>query len=224
MNRRKTRATFFLPSLVVASIMLSACGAGVDPYGAMATGSGDTISVDTLSSPDPAGGSDNCGTASLFVDYAPADVKTLVGYGWGFVAATVSSSEPAFFNTVDGSAPVGFMAKGSNSSATIFTPFVVQVDSVLTSKGSVGQRRVVVEGGVVGCTRVTVDGAPRLSSDQSYVLVLAPASDANGKDLGLDQVVYAWPIDSSGGVVTVDGPATVSSLGDQVQHAELSAP
>jgi hypothetical protein len=184
--------------------------------------------TDALASPDRAGEPGSCGSALLWIDYAPTDVKTLVGRGLGFVVARVSSSEPAFFNTADGSAPDGFMTKGSGPTTTlttVFTPYVVDVDQVLSRRGDVGERRVLVEGGAVGCILVTVEGTPKLRVSRSYVLVLADAKDVDGNDLiGLERVVFAWPIGSSGIVATVDGPLTIESLRDIVAAAELDVP
>lgn len=154
------------------------------------------------------------------------DVKTLVGYGWGFVSGRVTAWEPAFFNTADGSAPEGFLSKGArlaNFAATAFTPYVVDVDRVLTGSGDTGVRRALAEGGTVGCVLVTVDGAPRLAPGASSVLVLADAKDVDRNDLkGLQRVHFAWPIDASGVVATADGPLTLDALSDIIQKAEIA--
>ncbi|MES2209688.1 MAG: hypothetical protein V4515_05825 [Chloroflexota bacterium] len=221
-----------LSVLVVVSLFLTGCY-GDPSLGAPASDEAVSESQvpsasDIGVSPASDGAAGACGSASLWVDYAPTDVATLVGYGWGFVSAHVSSPESAFFNTIDGLAPDGFLLKGpseAHSSATVYTPYVVEVDSVLTGKGNVGVRSVLVEGGAVGCMQVTVDGAAKLARDQSYVLVLADAKDVDGNDLkGLQRVVFAWPIDASGIVGTVDGPLSLDALSVVVQKAVLSAP
>lgn len=221
-----------LSVLVVVSLLVAGCygdpslGAAVPSYAPSNTEG--TSPSDTGGPRDTASTSGGCGSASLWVDYAPTDVKTLVGYGWGFVSAHVSSQESAFFNTTDGSAPDGFLANGpdnATSSVMAYTPFVVEVNNVLTGRSNVGVSTVLVEGGAVGCLQVSVDGAAKLAIDNTYVLVLADATDVDGNDLnGLQRVVFAWPIDASGMVSAVDGPMTLDALSGVVQEATLRAP
>lgn len=228
MTRPSPRLPAALSAFVLLSLGLAACYGGPNLDGAGALGSVVPTATNPVEPPGSNGEAGSCGSASLWVDYAPMDVKTLVERGFGFVSARVTSTEPAFFNTADGSAPAGYLTTGSGpgtSSATVFTPYVVEVDHVMTGDGNVGVRRVLVEGGDVGCIRVTVDGAAKLAVDLRYVLVLADAKDVDGNDLkDLQRVLDAWPIDPSGIVGTVDGPLSLDALSGIVRDAAASAP
>jgi hypothetical protein len=143
-----------------------------------------------------------CGSATISVDYVPYMVASLANLGWAFAEATVTSFEPAVFNTVDGTTPSGFMVKPApgevHSAAKIFTP----VD--------------------VGCT-TRVDVSPHVRRGGRYIFVLADAMDASGKTVRASQEAkFAWPVDDSGIVATPDGPESIEALTRLVATASPS--
>ncbi len=167
-----------------------------------------------------------CGTADLFVDYAPYTTATLAGYGWDFVVADVVSFEPAIFNTPDGGPPAGFPEAPSspnpnpNAQTLIYTPVDVVIGDAISGSLSAGPSQFLIEGGTVplkggtiDCYTMYVDDAPRVDLGARYVFIISDAPDSNGeKLLPLAKARFAWPVDDKGTVITVDGPMSIDDL------------
>ena len=221
MTRQLIRRPLAWIVLITASLGLAACY-GESAYGDNPAGGAAPTALPPDAPTASADIDESCGSASLWVDYAPVDVKTLVVSGATMQLARVTGSEPAVFNTADGSAPDGFLTKG-RSFATVYTPYDVEVDQVFAGEGDAGAGVVLVEGGVVGCIEVTVDGAARLTVGSTYVLTLGTAKDVAGKAMiGPQTVVFAWPLDVSGVVHTPDGAMTTTELGTVVESAKAT--
>ena len=163
---------------------------------------------------------DGCGSTNVSVDYAPyMTTSTLASYGWGFVVATVTSVEPAIFNTTDGARPMG----SSGSNGKIFTPIDVQVDRVMSGPMKAGSGQILIEGGTVGCYTTRVDMSPIVKKGGRYVFIVTDAQDPTGKSLrSLQEAKFAWPVDASGSVVTIDGPTSVDSLAKLVAQTPVA--
>lgn len=177
-----------------------------------------------------------CGSADLFIDYAPYTTVTLAGYGWDFVVADVVSFEPAIFNTPDGKAPPDFLKPPSslqpnpNAATLIYTPINVVIDDVVSGAWSAGPRQFLIEGGTVpiedgtvDCFTMRVDAAPRVEPGSRYVLIVSEALDSEGQEaLLLSKARFAWPVDSKGIATTVDGPMSIDKLTEVVMGAAAS--
>lgn len=216
-NKRRS-----VSGLVLSLMIVGGCGGGARvPEDAKSPA---PIATVAPASPDAEGVPGSCGSVTVSYDYAPADIRTLVARGRDLLAVTVLGTETASFNTADGRAPTDLTARDVRTRTTVYTPVVVQVDEDISGTGKLGERRVLVEGGDVGCYRVVVAGGPILEKGASYVLVVAPTIDFEGKDLGLQRILFAWPIDASGMVGTSEGDRTMTQVGDEVAGADASAP
>jgi hypothetical protein len=170
-----------------------------------------------------------CGSTTMSIDYAPYTTAILAGYGWDFVVADAVAFGPAFFNTADGQRPPEFGAKPSghsrdpNREPRVYTPVDVVIERVINGRRIPGPSRFLIEGGTVGCFEMWVDAAPRVVPGSRYVFILTEAFDADGKDPLTDpKSVFAWPVDPSGQVTTVDGLMSIDELTEIVSAASPS--
>jgi hypothetical protein len=178
-----------------------------------------------------------CGSADLFIDYAPYTTSTLAGYGWDFVVADVVGFEQAIFNTPDGKAPADFLKPPAtlkpdpNAETLVYTPVNVVVDDPISGSWSRGAGQflveggtVPVEGGTVDCYTVRVDNAPHVEPGSRYMFIVSEALDSGGKNpLLRSKARFAWPVDAKGMVVTVDGPMSLNDLAEIVDSATPSS-
>ncbi|HTC86066.1 MAG TPA: hypothetical protein VK656_05155 [Candidatus Acidoferrum sp.] len=231
--------------LMVTAIALGGCVTASSPAPIPLCGEGSTTAPDgtihctqnifptTLHTPHPTPdatqicGSENIAVENIAVENAPFSIPALVGYGWGFVVAEVTSPGPAFFNTADRTKPPGFGLKPTSADehpdVRIYTPFDVQVYQVITGPTKAGSGRVLIEGGTVGCYTTTVDVAPRVTIGKTYVFVLADAYDADrSQALDTREAKVAWPVDADGVVSTPDGPMSLDALERLVRAAPKS--
>jgi len=166
---------------------------------------------------------DGCGTENVFVDYQPLTVRTIAGFGWNFVEATVDGFADGAFNTPDGQAPPGY-GKGPINQGygpRIYTPILVSVVQALSGPSLAGSTRFLVEGGTVGCYTQTVDVSPRVTVRSTYVFVLADLKNPAGQPIpGLQEAKFAWPVNDDGTVTTVDGLMTIDELESAVSKSQ----
>jgi hypothetical protein len=221
--------TRFLASSLLTAIVVAGC------YGSgsiASTKPSESQSVSSSSKPEdtepPAPEStEGCGGLTRSIEFLPFDTKSLASYGWGFVVADVVGLERASFNTSDGMRPDDFGAPNKapiNDSTTIYTPVSVVVSASLSGKASSGPSQFLIEGGTVGC--FTMDVYPRVSVEPGsrYVLIVSDATKADGKG-AMDQqrIMFAWPFDDKGLVLTVDGAMSVDELTELVAEAAPKA-
>jgi len=119
----------------------------------------------------------------------------------------------------------GFQAAGTLDvwpDGRIFTTYTVHVLMVLHGDARLGEMPVAVEGGVVGCVKMTVDIAPRIQVGSRYVFFLgAPVRDAPLTR----NLREAWPILGSDTVQTPGGPMPLADLAGRIARlAGLSSP
>jgi hypothetical protein len=164
--------------------------------------------------------------SGMTVDYGPFtiggmhDHGTLPGFPGGstedvaahmsIVVAAVTSFEPAIFNTADGSVPRAFSEDRpapDQPFGEIVTPAAINVDQAVRGNATVGAMRVVIEGGIVGCSSFRVDVAPSVEKGRRYLLFLDQMMDAGGRvPLPWLRIRFAWPIGPDDIVQTVGGP------------------
>ena len=219
-NVRLSQATW----IVAALLLVAGCVTTGSVSVPVDSSPGSSSRPSTGSSADP---SASCGSANISVDYAPYTVASLANLGWSFAEATVTSFEPAVFNTADGAPPSGFMVKPApgelHSDGKIFTPVNVQVDRVIDGRTKPNVDRFLIEGGTVGCYTTRVDVSPHVLRGGGYIFVLADAMDASGKTVLVSQEAkFAWPVDDSGMVATPDGPESIEALARIVATASPS--
>lgn len=229
MKTEKLRGSVWLGAVVYATVLLLT---GCETAGSISVPPDASVGETTLTpssapSPSTVASTDGCGSANISVDYAPFTTSTLAGYGWGFAVGTVTSIEPAIFNTPDGSMPTGFMVKPGlgkpRANGKIYTPIDVQVDQAISGPMKPGVDRVLIEGGTVGCYTTRVDVSPVVEKGARYVFVVTDAQDSGGTSLlGLQEAKFAWPVDAVGTVETVDGPMTLDQLGQVVAKAPVA--
>jgi hypothetical protein len=166
----------------------------------------------------------DCGGATVSIDYVPFDTKSLASSGFGFVVADVVGFEPALFNTADGKRPDGFGAldgSPSGDETTIYTPVSVVVDAALSGEASAGPNQFLLEGGTVGCFTMNVYPTPALEPGSRYVLIVSDAMKADGKEaMAFPKARFAWPVDEKGMVTTVDGVMSIDELTKLVAEAK----
>jgi hypothetical protein len=167
-----------------------------------------------------------CGSTDEFLDYLPYTTASLAERGWDFVLADVIGFEPAFFNTVDGKAPIGFpnppssLSPNPKADTLIYTPMDVNIVTVISGPWTPGTTEFLIEGGTVpieggevDCFTMRVDDVPHVQPKSRYVLVLSEALYADGeKALPFSKARFAWPVDANGTVMTHDGPMSIDDL------------
>jgi hypothetical protein len=122
------------------------------------------------------------------------------------VAAEVVSKKPGFFADA---------SPGVYPDDVAFTPFVVRVFRAIHGDASIGEMPVAVEGGTVGCYRITVDVAPRLEVGARYVFFLRTVVTAGPL---MRDVWEAWPIDSADMVSTPGGAMPLTDLATRIDR------
>ena len=176
---------------------------------------------------------DDCGSATISIDYLPYTTATLAGYGWDFVVADVAGFEPAIFNTPDGSRPPDFPGRPSspnpngNAQALIYTPVNVVIDRPISGPWSPGPEQFLVEGGTVpleggpvDCFTMWVSPVTQVEPGSRYVFILSEALDNGGEDLlPRHKARFAWPVDQAGMVRTIDGLMSIDELTEIVLGA-----
>lgn len=192
----------------------------------------------SLVSPSPRS-TEGCGSATVSIDYLPYTTAILAGYDWDFVVADVVGFEPAIFNTRDGIPPPGYPATSpripnpdGNAETMIYTPINVVIDRTISGPWRPGPFQLLVEGGTVlleggpvGCFTMSVSPVPHVEPGSRYVFILSEALDAEGeKPLPLPKARFAWPVNQTGNVVTVDGNMSIEALTELVQEATSAAP
>lgn len=178
-----------------------------------------------------------CGSADVFIEYLPYTTATLAGYGWDFVVVDVVSFEAATFNTPNGEAPLDYPKPPSSphpnpkAQTLVFTPVNVVIDTAISGTWNAGPRQFLIEGGTVpmksgpvDCLTVRVDMAPLVEPGLRYVFVVSEAVDSEGQPMVLSMARFAWPVDSNGIVVTVDGPISIPELANAVAAAPKPDP
>jgi hypothetical protein len=199
-----TRAGGIAATLVLVAGCVSAGGLTAPP---------EASSSSAIATPIASASDGNCfGVSVAAGTSAPYTIASLAAEGKVFVVGEVTAIEPAMFNTADGKKPPGWGAR-SSVSAKIVTPVVLQVEQVLRGEIRPGEIRVLIWGGTVGCWTMTVDVAPRVELGQRYVFILTQALDANGKNLlDLQEMKFAWTVDSNDVVQTHERQMSVASL------------
>ena len=169
-----------------------------------------------------------CFAVDLSGEDRASSVADLVGRGMSFVSGRVNAIEPAMFNTSDGKKPRGMGAVHPTDSQPfpmIYTPVNVLVDRVINGSAKPGTNRFLVEGGTIGCITMKVYAAPTVVKGATYVFILTPAQDADGKRLGDLQAVYeVWHVDATGTVDTDDGSMSLDALAAKVAQSPQVTP
>ena len=191
-------------------------------------------STEVSASPELTG----CGSSTLSIDYVPGlTTADLAAHGSDFVVADVVGFDPSIFNTPDGRPPDGFPRRptgpGPNGNAEdmIYTPITVEIERAINGHWKPGSNQFLVEGGTVAvhyvidgkairCYTMRVSPAPQVEPGSRYVFILSEALDNGGVNpLPLPKAIFAWPVDASGSVSTIDGAITLDRLTRIVRDA-----
>ena len=98
--------------------------------------------------------------------------------------------------------------------AHVYTPFAVDVERVIHGKAALGQTRVSIEGGTVGCYEVRVDTVPALQVGSRYVMFLVGPAGTDPPP----EVWDVWMVDVEDVVSTYQGPMPLAQLIDRINR------
>jgi len=148
------------------------------------------------------------------IDTADPTLQNLRPYSGDVVEVTVVSAGEPFWDSPTGKRPTPSEKIGEGNEFYILTPYTVTVVSTVSGNRPSGQTTVLVEGGQIGCDRLTVEPAVTLTAKASYVLFLKSTlpggqTDASSRPLAFE----AFPVAADGAVVTpLDGTMSMSAL------------
>ena len=157
-----------------------------------------------------------CGNADMAVDRGPYVIAGMEVPGFfpnmgpsGWQKDDIALRQVVIVGRVISKEPAAF-----GGQAHVYTPFAVEVERVIRGDAGVGQTRVSIEGGTVGCYEVHVDTVPVLQVGSRYVLFLVGP-------VGTDPppgVWDVWMVDNQDVVWTYKGPMPLAQLIDRIDR------
>ena len=160
------------------------------------------------SSPSAAIGPSATNCVSLYesIDSLDPTLENLRAESRDVIVGTVASEGVPFWDLPTGKGPKPGEQLGEGNEFYILTPYVVTVDQTVTGSRSPGEITIVVEGGEIGCSKLEVLPAVRLTMNARYVLFLGPRAVAGSRAIDLPIAFHAFPIQPDGTVMTpLDG-------------------
>jgi hypothetical protein len=171
---------------------------------------------------------DSCVVYTAHQNHVPFTIANLSGISAAIVVADVVAVKGGRWNTGDGKRP---LKANAAPLAHAQTDYVLKPTRAIQGPEAKGALVVAVNGGVLdegtpACARWDFPEAPDLEKGLSYVVFLGTDVNESGKKVKDRLVVLdAWPIGSTGGIVTSEGDSmTVDELQAAIGAASKKAP